>query len=324
MRIGVPPVFSFYETCRSASTLAVRQAVARTFVEQKGARQKGWAAHALAVRQGCVLFLSWLLRVESWEEEIGAGTVRQGGAWREAGFILFTPPLVSSEFGKGVLPGRGFTSTISAGETWPSSFGKSGAGFGVGSWKEKNRSWALGQHLGKRGRSNFGSELVRLRPPWLGSSLGVLISLELGPVATFWVSRANHGSSVLSWFQVLSSFYRNCRSASAWFQLNQASASKAREEGKKIGARSEVLVLWFPGILELGLLSWVLADSATNRSRGWVIKRVGTSLCTAQPDPLGAGAFGKQRFEGALSTLVELGTRVSAKWLRHGSPRAGS
>ncbi|CAB4270700.1 unnamed protein product [Prunus armeniaca] len=63
---------------------------------------------ALAIRQGCVLFLSWPLRVDSWKEEIGAGTVRQGGAWGEAGFILFILPLVSSEFGKRVVPGRGF------------------------------------------------------------------------------------------------------------------------------------------------------------------------------------------------------------------------
>ncbi|CAB4301248.1 unnamed protein product [Prunus armeniaca] len=48
---------------------------------------------ALAIRQGCVLFLSWPLRVDSWKEEIGAGTVRQGGAWGEAGFILFILPL---------------------------------------------------------------------------------------------------------------------------------------------------------------------------------------------------------------------------------------
>ncbi|CAB4277076.1 unnamed protein product [Prunus armeniaca] len=167
------------------------------------------SARALAVRQGCVLFLSWLLRVESWEEEIGAGTVRQGGAWREAG-----------------------------------------------SWNEKNRSWALGKlrlheldlfeslaswqegPVQFRPRvSEAAATLARVEKEDWGWSfeielgvlgLGVLISLELGPVATFWVSRANHGSSVLSWFQVLSSFYRNCRSARAWFQLNQASASKAR------------------------------------------------------------------------------------------------
>ncbi|CAB4299556.1 unnamed protein product [Prunus armeniaca] len=71
-----------------------------------------------------------------------------------------------------------------------------------------------------------------------------------------------------------------------------------------------VLVVLADLSLELGPVAtfWV---SRANQSRGWVIKRVGTSLCMAQPDPLGAGAFGKQRFEGALSTLVELGTRVS-------------
>ncbi|CAB4313939.1 unnamed protein product [Prunus armeniaca] len=288
---------------------AVRQAVARTFVEQKG-----WAG--LGKKAGSS---RWLLRVESWEEEIGAGTVRQGGAWREAGFILFTPPLVSSEFGKGVLPGRGFTSTISAGETWPSSFGKSGAGFGVGSWKEKNRSWALGK-LRLHELDLFeslaswqeGPVQFRLRVSEAAATLARveskswLLCLELVPSLEQFLQKLSFGKRLVS---AQPSFGKQGK-----FVLRLLPFGKCREEGKKIGAGSEVLVLWFPGILELGLLSWVLADSASREELG----------TEAQPDPLGAGAFGKQRFEGALSTLVELGTRVSAKWLRHGSPRAGS
>lgn len=79
---------------RVSTALAVRQGIAGTFVEQKGARQKSWTAHGF--KEIVEQTLGKVARFDRREPlSFGKG---------EPGSIVFILPLVSSEFGKGEVP----------------------------------------------------------------------------------------------------------------------------------------------------------------------------------------------------------------------------